>query len=187
MRIIRTITLSLIPFITNSHANTTEFPQINTLNDGATLIREERKINLHRAIKRYTKEYRLPSEELFASLLIAESNLNPCAISKVGAAGLSQLMPKTAKNIGVTDRFDIHQSLWGGASVLKSALNATNGNIKKSLGLYNWGSKSLTTPFHSWPKETRRYVIKITKNQKKFQASDWKKYVPKYIEYKNCH
>ncbi|MFT6388377.1 MAG: soluble lytic murein transglycosylase-like protein [Cellvibrionaceae bacterium] len=151
----------------------------------APTITKGRKVNLHRAIERYTKEYRLPSEELFASLLIAESNFNPCAISSAGAAGLSQLMPATARSIGVTDRFDIHQSLWGGASVLKSALNLTNGDITRSLGLYNWGSKSLKTPFNSWPNETRQYVKNITKKKKGFQANGWKKHVPKYIKYNN--
>ena len=180
----RIATLLLLFLIADSHASINNSQNIKSTHYQASL-KPNRRINLHRAIERYTREYNLPSEELFAALLIVESSLNPCAISRVGAAGLSQLMPKTARNIGVTDRFDIHQSLWGGASVLRSALNLTNGDITKSLGLYNWGSKSLKTPFQSWPSETKNYVSKISKRQKQFRSSHWKKYVPKYIAYKN--
>lgn len=182
---IKKLTLLFILLITHSSTVFSNGSQDNNITAEAPTILTGRKVNLHRAIERYTKQYRLPSEELFVSILITESNFNPCAISPAGAAGLSQLMPATAESIGVTDRFDIHQSLWGGASVLKSALNLTNGDITKSLGLYNWGSKSLKTPFDSWPRETRQYVLTIAKKKKRFQANGWKKHVPKYIKYNN--
>ena len=195
MIFVKVITLTFIILITKSYtsplyasslyASSLKKQQAEKIKQQILSLKENRKVNLHRAIKRYTKEYRLPSEELFAALLIAESNLNPCAISRVGAAGLSQLMPLTAENIGVTDRFDVHQSLWGGASVLRNSLNLTNGNITQSLGLYNWGSKSLKTPFKYWPRETRNYVKKITRSQKKFKKSNWENHVPRYIAYKN--
>lgn len=181
-RIISLIFLTIMFQCSASYAKDMEYVKTNS---GKVELIDVRKINLHRAIERYTKQYRLPSEELFASLLIAESSLNPCAVSIVGAAGLSQLMPETAKNIGVTDRFEIHQSLWGGASILKSALNLTNGDITKSLGLYNWGSKSLTTPFDSWPIETRNYVEKVSKTKEKLKTTGWKNYIPEYIHHKD--
>lgn len=143
----------------------------------------KRRINLHRAIEYYVKEYRLPNEELFVSILLVESSFNPCAVSSAGAAGLSQLMPATAESIGVSDPFDIHQSLWGGASTLKTALNISAGNVSKSLGIYNWGMKSLDTPYKLWPRETREYIQKVGENMKYLKAVGWKNSVPEYVDY----
>lgn len=79
----------------------------------------------------------LPSG-LLDALVAAESSYQPDAVSKAGAAGLAQLMPATARSLGVFNRFDVRANLDGGARYLRSMIDKY-GSISMALAAYNAG------------------------------------------------
>lgn len=77
--------------------------------------------------------------QVFENLVRQESGFNPNAGSSAGAQGLTQLMPATAKGLGVTDTHDPAQALEGGAKYLRQQLDTFGGDYTKALAAYNAG------------------------------------------------
>ena len=76
---------------------------------------------------------------LVAAVMRRESRFNANAVSPVGASGLMQLMPRTARALGVTDVFDPRQNIFGGARYLRTLLDQFDGDIDLTLAAYNAG------------------------------------------------
>lgn len=101
---------------------------------------------------------------LVRSIIKVESNFNPRAVSRKGAMGLMQLMPSTARDLHVTNPFDVAQNVDGGVRHFKGLLDNFNGDVSKSLAAYNAGAGAVTRHGGVPPyAETQDYVKKITR------------------------
>ena len=117
-------------------------------------------INLEKIIEKAARIYDV-DPDLIRSVIKAESNFDPQATSSKGAMGLMQLMPETAKDLGVKNAYDAQQNVLGGTSYLKSLLDRYDGKVDLALAAYNWGMGNLERSPHHLPDETINYVSRV--------------------------
>ncbi|MCL4160916.1 UNVERIFIED_CONTAM: hypothetical protein GTU68_012117 [Idotea baltica] len=112
------------------------------------------------------ERYRLEPELIWAVIAV-ESNFNPKAVSRVGAMGLMQLMPATAKELLVVDPWSPEQNIYGGAKYLRHLLDTFDGDMVKAIAAYNAGPGAVRRHRGIPPyKETRNYVKKVIRRYK---------------------
>ncbi|MFT8322353.1 MAG: lytic transglycosylase domain-containing protein [Bacillus sp. (in: firmicutes)] len=159
--------------LTNTLKNTTlgssALAPGNNINSLAQLPKSLTKLNtsttnFQAIIQEAAEKYHVP-EKLISSVIKVESNYNPNATSYAGASGLMQLMPQTAKSLGVTNVYSPEENIMGGTKYLKQLLTKYDDNIELALAAYNAGPGNVDKygglpPF----KETQNYVAKV-KNQ----------------------
>jgi soluble lytic murein transglycosylase-like protein len=100
--------------------------------------------------------------DLLASIVKAESNGQVRAVSRAGAQGLMQLMPGTAREMGVSDSFEPQQNINGGTQYLDALLTYYHDDIVKAVAAYNAGPAAVDK-YHGVPpyRETRAYVARV--------------------------
>jgi len=112
------------------------------------------------------------SSSLIKAVIHAESGYNPNAISSKGAGGLMQLMPATAKDLKVADRFNPKDNVEGGVKYLRFLLDTFNGDVSLAVAAYNAGL-SRVAKYGGIPpyNETRTYVNRVLSYMKSYQES----------------
>ena len=99
--------------------------------------------------------------ELIRSVVQAESDFDANATSSKGAMGLMQLMPETAKDLGVKNCYNPVENIMAGTRYLKSLLNRYDGNVELTLAAYNWGMGNVERHPDRLPEETRTYIARV--------------------------
>jgi soluble lytic murein transglycosylase-like protein len=113
-------------------------------------------------IEQYAREHGI-SPELVRAVIQAESGFNPRAVSPKGAMGLMQLMPATARELGVDNPFQPEENIRGGTRYLAQLLARYNQDVHLALAAYNAGPASVERYGRVPPyRETQNYVKKIT-------------------------
>jgi soluble lytic murein transglycosylase len=116
---------------------------------------------LEQAIAWYARQYRL-HPALLRAVIKAESDFDPAAVSRTGAQGLMQLMPRTAASLKVRDPFNPIENIRGGAKHLRYLLDRFNGDLTLALAAYNAGEYRVKRHQQVPPiRETRFYVKQV--------------------------
>ena len=121
-------------------------------------------IDLDQVVRDASNKNRL-DPDFVSSVIMAESNFKPHAVSKKGAQGLMQLMPSTAAQLGVADPFDPKANVEAGAAHLSALLDRYNNDPIKALAAYNAGAHRVKQ-YNGVPpyRETRAYINKIVRD-----------------------
>lgn len=119
-------------------------------------------------IQKNARKYTVP-EKLIKSIIKQESNFNSKAVSPKGAKGLMQLMPETAKFLGVKNIFNPEENIQAGVKYFRQMLNKFDGDVEKALAAYNAGPQAVEN-YKGVPNyvETKNYVYNILKNMESF-------------------
>ncbi len=117
--------------------------------------------NISKIIDSTAKKYGVDSKLVMAVAKV-ESNLSPDVVSSAGAVGVMQLMPETAKGLGVRNSKDPRENIDGGVRYLKQLITSFDGDITKAVAAYNAGSQAVTK-YNGIPPytETKDYVAKV--------------------------
>lgn len=123
-------------------------------------------------IQEAARLYQLP-EPFLRAVMKVESNFNPDVVSRAGAMGLMQLMPATARSMGVQDPFNPRQNILGGARYLRVLANRFNGDLILTVAAYNAGEGAVNR-YEGVPPydETQRYVRRILKHYYAYRGAN---------------
>lgn len=117
----------------------------------------------------YAMVYHVPVE-LVAAVIQVESRWNPYAVSAKGAAGLMQLMPKTALRFGVRDRFDIQENIRGGVAYLAWLIQLFHGDFRLAVAAYYVGEAEILSRGLAYSsREVFEYVSCVARLYREFR------------------
>ena len=130
----------------------------NVVKDLSTSLFKQ-KVEFH--IQQISRENNV-DPKLVKAIIEQESGFNPNAVSKSGALGLMQLMPGTAREMGIKDPLNPVENIQAGTKYLSSLLNRYQGNVTLALSAYNAGPRNVEK-FKGIPPfaETKKYVNEI--------------------------
>lgn len=119
--------------------------------------------------------YRIP-EALIRAVIAVESDFDPRVVSSVGAKGLMQLMPGTARSMGVTDVLDPRQNIYGGVRYLRVLANTFNGNLLLTVAGYHAGPAAVARyrgvpPYETTQRYVRAVLRRYARNRRRASAS----------------
>lgn len=136
----------------------------SSLHDQSINHSKRKNIKYDHIINAAAQRYNIPFL-LIKSVIRQESNFNHRAVSSAGARGLMQLMPQTARSLGVANIFSPTANIMGGAKYLSFLLKKYSGNIRLTLAAYNAGPGAVDLYKKQVPpyKETKLYVKKVLK------------------------
>lgn len=120
--------------------------------------------------KEAAKKYNI-SESLLKAIAKAESDFDPNCLSSAGAMGVMQLMPETAKELGVDDPYDPEQNIMGGAKCISQKLKEFNGDVKLALAAYNAGSGAVKRN-GGVPSYCNTYVNRVLSYKEAFETAN---------------
>lgn len=145
-------------------SSATDAPSVNRSKDPARYSRYDGLID------EAARLYQLP-ESFIRAVMRVESDFNPTVISRAGAMGLMQLMPMTARSMGVSDPFDVRQNIHGGARYLRILANRFRGDLVLTVAAYNAGEGAVEK-YNGIPpyRETQRYVRRVLKHYYAYRA-----------------
>ena len=125
------------------------------------LRRSLSRLALEEIVGRYSSDQRL-DPDLVLAVIEVESSFDPAALSSKGAKGLMQLMPRTARDLGVTDPYDPAENVRGRCAYLRRMLDTFGGSLELALAGYDAGPR-VVQRFGGVPpyRETRGYVEKV--------------------------
>lgn len=152
--------------------------QITSINDGETTNTNTElagssngssSSDIEDAIKKAAQKYGV-DEDFIKAVIKQESGFHPDSVSKAGAEGLMQLMPKTAESLGVKNPFDVLENVDGGTKYIKNLMDAFGGSKELALSAYNGGISRMNRrgvdtvgEISNMPSETQNYVAKVMK------------------------
>jgi len=142
--------------------------------------RREQQLDLHGAIVEIAEKNGIPAA-LLATIVVIESSGDPCAVSRAGAKGLTQLMPATASRSGLRDAYEPGGNLDTGAKLIRELLDKNEGRLLAAAAAYNAGEGVLNRTWRQWPAETRDYLDKILRYYPQYTDDRWKARLPRYI------
>lgn len=126
--------------------------------------------DIEKAVDKASKKYNV-DKSLIMAVIKQESSFTPYVTSKAGAMGLMQLMPDTAKELGVKKPYDIEENVDGGTKYLSGLLQMYGNTKELALSAYNAGSGTLkrygvdsADKITKLPSETQNYVKKVMKS-----------------------
>ncbi|HET58323.1 MAG TPA: hypothetical protein ENN35_07780 [Deltaproteobacteria bacterium] len=110
-------------------------------------------------------------ENLVRAVVKAESDFQAGSTSSKGAMGLMQLMPETARDLGVENPYDPAENVTGGVRYLRMLMDRYGGDVDQALAAYNWGMGNLDRSDGSLPGETRTYLARVRRYYEEFGGS----------------
>ncbi len=131
-------------------------------------VKEGKAKSIDEIVAEISKEFSIDSH-LVKAIIRAESNCDPAAVSRKGAQGLMQLMPRTAKKLNVVKPLDPRENIVGGVKYIKGLL-ASYGDLRLALAAYNAGPGTVKKYAGIPPyRETITYVKKVIRYYNEFK------------------